>query len=176
MGLLDAYPDTYLPRDPLGALVGIDIVHREIHLGNHYTCGTYESIGAGSTLSMLITAPATATAIIHLTASLFADGAGVMTFSEAPNASAGTALVAYNNDRTSDNTTSVVATKDPTYASSGTTMVSTHIGTLAPSINLGGETEGRHEWKLADSTLYLIRFTADGTSCRTAITATWYEE
>lgn len=175
MSLIDTYPDRYLPRDASeGALIVIDDVHDEIHLGNHYTTSVYASIGAASTLSVLITAPATGE--IHLTGVLMADGSGVFTWSEAPNASGGSALVAYNNRRDSANAATLTATSDPTYVSSGTILLTTHVGTYAPSVNVGGQFANRQEWILAPSTLYLIRFTADGASCRTCIFAEWYEE
>ena len=176
MGLIDSHPDTYLPRDSSGALRIIDQQHHEIHAGVHYTCSTYESIGAGSTLSMMITTPAAASGVAHMTGAMLTDGAGVWTWNEAPNATGGSALVEYNNDRTSTNAATVVCTKDPTFTSTGTVLIQSHIGTYAPSVNVGGQFSNRQEWILKASTKYLIRLTADGASCRSAIVAEWYEE
>ena len=166
-----------LPNDSVGdALVTIDYAHHEIHGGSFYTTSRYESVGAASTVSLLLTTPSAGSAICHLTGAILADGAGVWTWSEAPNASGGTAITPYNNNRTSANAANLTVTYDPTFVSSGTVLAQSHLGTYAPSVNVGGQFSNRQEWILEEETIYLIRFTADGASCRTTIIVEFYEE
>lgn len=102
MGLIDSYPAIYLPRDVHGAFETIDYAHHEIHAGNYYHAHVYDAdLDTASTLSLMITAPATGE--IHLTGLVTATVGGEFSWSEAPNVTGGTSITSYNQNRQSSN-------------------------------------------------------------------------
>ena len=172
-----------LPLDELGSRKSIDIVHSKIHDGLHFTTSYYEKITAGgSAINILITAPSSGTAIYHFVAEFGTDGPGIFTLSKTPNAttSDSTAIVAYNNNETSANTSSLVHTVGGTYTSSGT-ILSTYViggssGIGANKIIVGGAGDSRYEWELGSESKHLLRWVADLASCRTSIRTHFYRE
>ena len=139
------------PQDATGANETIDYVHHEIHNGSHYTAFVYEAdVDAASTLSLLITA--SSTKFVHLVLAVQSTLAGSFTFSEAPNASGGTSVVAYNNRRPSaaSKTATTTVTYDPTFVSAGTILLQAPIGTSINAVRAtGGGAEAREEWILS---------------------------
>jgi len=176
MGLVSSNPDKWLPLDVHGARKTIDYAHHEIHAGSHYTVYLRDAaVAETSVLSVLITSPATGE--MHTVVAVNASLAGAFTMSEAPNASGGSAIVAYNNNRQSTNTATLVATSNPTYVSSGTVLIAGGIGAAGnPAKVLGGAFAGRQEWILDQSTLYLLRFVSAAASNDVTIILEWYEE
>jgi hypothetical protein len=163
------------PTDVTGARITIDEAHHEIHAGAHYSASHAVSVGTGTAVTVLITTPATDD--IHLVFSVAATNSGTWTFSEDPNASAGTAVVSYNNDRGSANTSDVTITHTPTYSSSGTVLQNFCIGTAGQGNSHGGGAgEARNEWILKASTLYLIRFVALNAATNVAMNLSYYIE
>jgi hypothetical protein len=169
-----------MPLDELGYRATIDIVHAKIHDGMHYSTSYYEKVGAGSAVNVLVTAPATGK--YHFIAVVGTDGPGILTFSKAPNATAssGTAITAYNNDESSANDTALVHIGNGTYTSSGT-LISTYVvggssGTGDKQVKVGAMGETRVEWELAPSSVHLLRWLADLSSCRTVIRTYFYKE
>lgn len=163
------------------AIPVIDVIHKKIHEGLHFSTSHYEKLaGALSTVTILITAPATNQ--YHFVAEFGVDGPGLMTFSKAPNATAtdGTVLVAYNNDENVANDTGLVHVANGIYTSSGT-ILSTYViggssGIGATKIVIGGDGGHRYEWELAPSSKHLLRWVADLASCRTVIRTHFYKE
>jgi len=151
---------TVYPQDARsGVPVTIDLAHAKIHDGLLFHTPFSVSVGTGTVASVLISAPATG--VYHLAFHIDASNSGTWAFSEAPNASGGSALVSFNKNRTSANTSTLTHTHTPTYVSSGTVLTSGAIGTSGLGVSdSGGGANERDEWILNASTLYLIRFTA----------------
>jgi hypothetical protein len=165
------------------SLITIDRVHQKIHEGLHFSTSFYEKLaGAGSTTTILITAPATTVGQYHWVAEFGVDGPGLMTFSKAPNATAtaGTILTAFNNNENNSNDTGLVHVANGTYTSSGTEMATYVIGGSAGNgankVVIGGDGGARFEWELAPSSVHLLRWVADLASCRTVIRTHYYKE
>lgn len=152
--------------------------HKKIHEGLHFSTCYYEKIGAASAINILITAPSTTN--YNFIAEIDTDGPGIWTFSKNPNATASgaTTITAFNNNENSSNISTLTHTVGGTYTSSGTILV-THVignssGLGANSIIMGGE--NMIEIELAPSSVHLLRFVADASSCRTSILTHFHKE
>ena len=168
--------------DSVGCLKTIDEQHSKVHDGLSFTGNHYEKLaGAGSAVTILITAPATG-AHYHFIAEIDVDGPGLLTLSRAPNATAtnGTVLTALNDNENSSNTNTLVHVANGTYTSSGTIMRSFVIGGSsgvgAQGAIIGGGKDGRFEIEFGLGSVHLIRWVADLASCRTAIRTHFYRE
>lgn len=175
-GLVDTHPNTWLPLDAHGARTTIDSVHHEIHEGDHYTAFLYDGeVDSTSTLSVLITVPAAGE--MHLVGLVKSSLGGSFTWSEAPNASGGSAITPYNNNRQSTNAATLVVTSNPTFVSAGTVLLQTDVGATGnPTQAAGGNFAARQEWILAQSTLYLLRFVSATNDAKVTLILEWYEE
>jgi hypothetical protein len=156
----------------------IDPVHAVIHDGQHYIAEHYVSVGTGTAASVLIVPPVGATRYIHFNAYLGTNLAGVLQFSEDPNASGGTSIVPFNSNRPQsiNYPNPVVITHTPTYVSSGTvmeTLIATSTG--APYISLGtGNNNPSREYILESGKTYLLRFVSDVAANRVLIKMAYY--
>lgn len=157
-GLVDTFPQTWLPRESIsGNRPTIDPPHERVHAGKHFTAYHEVTVGTGTAASILFTTPAATVGYIHFVCSVESDKAVDWTFSEAPNASGGTAITSQNNNRNSSTTDPLTAiTHTCTYTSSGTVLENHIAGTNQPATKLGGTAEARNEWLLLPETQYLI--------------------
>lgn len=168
-------PGIFLPIEAVSTgRLGIDTVHERIHGGDSFFTTHTVSVGTGTVASCLITTPAGAERA-HFTYGVEATLACTITFSEAPNASGGTALTELNLDRASTHPAVVAVTHTPTYVSAGTILANHALGTPVVGSQDGGRAGGRFEWLLAASTLYLIRVTALNAGTTVDINCSWYE-
>lgn len=165
MGLADSFPGT--PRNT------IDYVHAKIHGGESFVATHSVSVGTATAVSVLITPPMSER--IHLDYSVEATNSGTWTFSEAPGASGGSALVSFNRDRDSSNSSGVLISHTVTYASSGTVMESHCIGTAGHGDSSGGSGQSRHEFVLSTTKQYLLRFVAFNAATNVAVNLSFYE-
>ena len=153
----------FLPVERVsGARPIIDPSHDAIHDGRHFTVTHSVSVGTATAVSILFQTPSALSGnYIHFTCSIESDKGVDWTFSKVPNASGGSALVAYNNDENSANTNPMQSlTHTATYVSAGTILESHIMGTNQPSTKLGGDAEARNEWVLTPDRFYLIRAVA----------------
>ena len=160
MGLVDTFPDKYLPRAPGGALETQDHLHRIVHDGAFFSADYEITHGATTAGTVLITAPATG--VYHMYFNVETNKAGAWTFSEAPNATAtaGSTLTAYNNNRQSTESGGLTLIKQGTYTSSGTVLTSHILGseTGGPqTVGIGGASGSMNFRILNVSTAYLLR-------------------
>ena len=132
-----------------------------------------DSVGTGTASSVLITAPTSATAYTYMYAEVSAKKAGELTFSEAPNASGGTTITAYSLDRDSSSTASTTITHTATWLSSGTVLEQHEFGGIEKTAYVGGSRQ--LEYKLNNSTIYLLYFTADGAGTEVSFNVYFYE-
>jgi hypothetical protein len=157
----------------------IDIVHHEIHEGEHFFTSYYEKIGATSAINVLITV---GSKDVHFVGEIVCDNPGVAYFCESPNAttSDSSVIVSYNNYRSSTKTASAVTTVGGTYTSSGTVLryylMGSASGTGGNKVSVGATAGEVNEIILKPSTKYLLRFVADAASTRTIIRTAFYEE
>lgn len=176
MGLVDSRPDVWLPIDEVsGNRDTIESVHGRIHAGTHFTLTYNKIIGAGSTVSVMMTTPATATGqIIHFVAGVECDKAATWTFSQC-SASGGSALTAYNNNLNSALTNPATLVANPTITTVGTVYETHIIGTSGnPTSLTGGGVEQRNEWDLSPAKQYLIQITTVAASSNTVINMPYY--
>lgn len=143
-----------------GARKIIDAEHEAIHSGVHFTAYHSVSVGTATAVTVLLSTPSAGSGYIHFSCSAEADKAITWTFSEAPNASGGSSIVGYNNDRNSTIANPVTITHTVTYVSSGTLLEGHLMGTNQPTTRLGGNANIRNEWILKPETLYLLRAVA----------------
>jgi hypothetical protein len=179
MGLIDAYPDRYLPLDPIsGNQRTIDPVHGVIHDGVHFTASHYVSVGAATAVTVLITPPGTATnQIIHFAAEFQAANSGIFTFSKDPVTTAGTTLVSHNNNQVSSITDPVALKHTVTVnvASIGTVLQTMIVqGASTNQVVTGGGGKHDNEWLLDPTKQYLVRFVADNAATRVVVNLSYY--
>jgi hypothetical protein len=164
----------------MGGLIAIDHVHAMIHKGLHFTASQNNTLAAASALNILITAPASPS--YHFTAEVDVDAPATITFSKAPNATAtgSTAIVAYNNNENSANTSTLTHVWGGAYTSSGTILTTYVIGSVsgvgANRTEIGGSQAGRAEVELGASSVHLLRVLPGAATCVTTVRMYYYRE
>jgi hypothetical protein len=162
------------------ALQTIDYPHHEIHSGSSFTITDYDSdVDIAGPKYYRITTPDTKS-WAHLTLEASAATAGLIELYENPTESepvvAGTAFTAYNRDRNSSSTASLVIKYDPTFTSAGTRIWHSRIGVSGnPSVRSGGTSSSRDEFILKQNEDYVIKFTSDADNNALWIIFNWYE-
>lgn len=156
-----------------GVRTVIDFAHSEIHEGDSFTASYKADVGNGATLDLLIVTPNT-TKWAHFTYELDCEAETDVLIYEGAAATAGSAVVAYNRDRNSAVTPTVVVTSTPTGITAGSTIIrSYHLGT---GKSFGGGSRDIHEFILKQNTKYLFRLTNATTSNNyMAVKLDWYE-
>ena len=158
-----------------GALVDIDIVHHEVHEGEHYTATFAEAIGSGSASVLLFETPGSATATIHFMAVVDTSAAGTLIFTAIPNATVGTAVYAQNNNQVIGGSSELSITHTGAVTTTGTILENHAPGDGGAGNKIGGESGLRNEWLLNHSARYLLQFTCSAAS-NVAWNALWYEK
>ena len=154
----------------------IDIVHAEIHAQDYWETVYAETVGTATAVTVMWTAPSTTTRV-HFFPAVQASNSVTVTFSEAPNASGGSTITAYNADRNATGTATTIIVSAVTYTSAGTVLDRFQLGgSNAAQSKSGGEGGSRQEWIFASSGTYLIRAVADNASTKIVIKGAWYEE
>jgi len=158
-----------------GGLVVIDVVHHEVHRGDHFTATYAETLTSGSASVILLESPGSATATIHILANISTSAGGTLIFSEAPNATVGTAVYANNNNLTIAGSSELSITHNGAVTTAGTVLENGALGGVGPSFRLGGDTGLRNEWIFNHSSRYLLQFTSSAAT-NVAWNLMWYEE
>ncbi len=156
------------------AFVSIDKAHHMVHAGQSFTVSHTADVAGAGTLDFLIVAPNTS-ARAHITAEVDVELETDMKLYEAVTATAGTALPAYNRDRNSAKTATVVITHTPSNITEGTTIIrANHMGS---GKSYGGGERATHEFILKQNTKYLLRFKNESanTANYMAVKLDWYE-
>ncbi len=173
MGLLDSYPDRYMPTNH-ESRVGIS--HSEVSIHNglsfHATHKITHGATAPSSATMLITTPASSVAAYHVTMTVEASKSGIWSFEEAASATSGTTITPLNMSRSSTTTSGTTITHTAVLTTTAGTILEQHIiGASAgnPSIAAQGGRGMALEWELAASTSYLLRFIADAATTITVM-------
>ena len=172
MGLIDVYPEKWLPLDPSGARMTIDHPHHEIHEGNHYTVSYSKALSAGSVLAVTVTTPSTVR--YHFIAALQSSLSGTFVFAQNASVSSGSVLTVWNNDLASTNTSGSVIWGTPIVTTYGTAISTYILGTNDKHNGVGGTGESRNEFILATSSTYILYFTANATSTFSSISLSYY--
>lgn len=167
-------PAASFPVDTIsGAREVIEHGHDEIHDGTMFDVCDTAAIGAGTNRDYLITTPNTAIRLHHVH-EVKADGSLTLNFYEDTTTSAaGTALTAYNRNRTSATAATGAVTHTPTVTGVGTLLCADF---LNASFKGGGEARESNEWILKQNAKYLLRLT-NGTAgtVNSYIKLNWYE-
>lgn len=172
--MIDSHAPQYLPLDGRGGRVTIDYPHHEIHAGNHYIFSYSKALSAGSVMAVAITTPTSSVGHLHFVAGLQASLSGTFVFAQNASLSGGSALTAWNNDRSSSNTSGSVIVGTPTVTTYGTAISSVVIGSNDNPTAVGGFAESRNEFILATSSTYILYFTANATSTFTSLNGSFY--
>jgi len=175
MGVLDSNTAKWLPVDLGGGRTTINKTNHEIHEGNYFTVCHTKAMDTVTAHTMTITAPASAVGYIHLVVGVDLTAAGNWVFSEAPEASAGSALTIFNNKRNSTTTSgTTIKAGAVVWTSAGTAIETHYIGANNPASRLGGGTDIREEYILSPSTTYGIRVLNNAATCYSVINAHFY--
>ncbi len=154
------------------ALATIEYEHHEIHNGNFYTtCKTW-TLPAGASSNILI-ATGNTTKHPHLIYQSISDDVLTVNFYESPDYSGGTALVAYNRDRNSSNTSGATLTYDATDDGSGKGTLIWTFKAGANKIVTASESQ-RFEFILKQNTKYLLENVGAQNDLVTTL-LDWYE-
>lgn len=159
------------------ATIVIDLAHHKVHQGEHFTFTDYDAdvdAGAGARKVWQITTPNSAKRF-HTVISFFTSNAGLFEFNENPTLNVeGTALTAYNNDRNSASTTTLVMKYDTTLTADGTNLTILQL-TANSRTQIGGVGRSDVEWILKANEDYAIIFQADNDDTVVTIVIEFYE-
>lgn len=179
----NTYLESNLTDTLVNAIKTVDIVHHEIHEGDHYK--VYARTTASSTQNaILVCRTSTGSTKAHIVFYIDARRAcEVSLYEGSTNVSGGTTLTAYNNNRNSANTP-VAITKwiaNPSVGATGTRIDNDQLGssqTGPQSIPVGGSAAARQEWILKNSAKTTYHLLADSLANNNVITLKgyWYEE
>jgi hypothetical protein len=166
--------DRWYPTDKYGGRITVDSPHAVNHSGRHWEASHTVSVGTATAASILIT---NGSYDSHFVFAVMATNAVTYAFSEAPNASGGTPVVSYNNNRPHGiGSSPITVTHTPTYVSSGTVLQNFAVGTAGLGNSTGGGAgEARNEWILDPGVLYLVRVTALNAATTVVINTATYE-
>jgi len=166
-------------KDPITkALVTIDIEHYEIHEGDHYFIGGFETLAnPGDTLEFVVTTPASSTHA-HMNFVVSANSTlSIYVYEDASGVSGGSTATPINNNRNSTKTSVLNVIKDPaTISSDGSLIDSFSFGGTDKFSAHGGLAETEEELLLNSDTTYLWRFTAGDSNVLVSYKGIWYEE
>ena len=126
MGLVDTYPDTYLPRTE-GSLRGIDHTSIAVHEGRMFLATHKITHNATSPSSATILMVTPASPHYHLTIGVEANKSGVWTLEETASATSGTSITPLNMDRVNASTCTVTITHTAVLTTTAGTIMEQHL-------------------------------------------------
>lgn len=175
MGITSSDPARWMPVEAIsGNRLILEPEHGAIHDGQHFVASHAETVGTATAVTVMIQTPS-APRYIHFICDVESDKAVTWTFSEAPNASGGSAIVSLNNYRGNAKTAGTTITSAVTYTSAGTILDRFLIGTSGnPNSATGGAVGHRNEWLLAANTSYLVRVVAAAATTQVIVRLPYY--
>ena len=161
-----------------GASLMIDVAHHETHEGEMFHAEyTNASVSDAASVDVLLR---TSTKDSHTVFDVYAGGQTKIYLYEAPTVTAvGTAVPAYNMNRSASLTSTVAISHTPTITVSTTILVNGRVlpGGTSQQTRVGGGVRQGTEWILKPNTNYLIRATnTSGGSVPINVVIEWYEE
>ena len=145
--------------DAHGAQVIVDHTEHAVHAGQLFSATFAETIGSGSASVLLFETPGSAVASIHFEGVLDTSAGGTLIFTEIPNATVGTTVIAYNNSRRIAGSSKTSVTSNGAVTTTGNILQHGVTGGGA-SNKIGGQIEGHNEWETDADARYLLQFTA----------------
>lgn len=162
------------------ARVGIDYEHHEVHGGSHYTLCHYQTTTGGTTGGLAyIIRTSTNTSYAHMKFTINAALNAEYFFYEACTTSSdGSALTAYNNNRTSSNVPALIISEGASITTDGTTLKHEAIGVdgVNPVGQAGGVTDRSDEYILGANQAYGLEIFPLNNDTRWSVCFSWYEE
>jgi hypothetical protein len=163
--------------DPtLSALVTIDGVHRQVHLGNFFVVSRYfAAIAAAGTADLRVLVGAAKA--LHVTISVAAGAnANVDVYEGTTYTAAGAAVTIYDRNRTTANASTATAFHTPTVLVLGTNLFDGFCPGGSKQSAMGSVRSNGQEWIFKKSTDYLIRVTnVSAGNADYSIEVEWYE-
>lgn len=145
--------------------------HHEIHEGNHYNYADYDNdVASSEIINFVMTTPNTATRI-HFYFNIFSSLGATLELFEGTVATGGASIAPRNNERNSDNESTVTLVKDPTITNDGVRAS----GFLVGANREAGMIDRDREFVLKQNTSYLVRITSLANSNGISWDAEWYE-
>ena len=160
-----------------------DVSHRKINKNGKYFSASFAAsrttTGGNTDLDFRITTTGM-TDKAHFQAMIQSNKDALIKFVEGITSTggAGTAVTAYNHDRNSTNAATMLVKHTPTASTTGASAAvlrNVHVNNYK-SILLGAENGDREEWVLKSGTQYLLRVTAQDSTCDIYVNMDWYEE
>ena len=160
-----------------------DIAHRKINKNRKFFSASLSAgrttTGGNTDLDFNISTTG-CTDKVHFQAIVQSNKDALFKFVEAitTTGGAGTGVTAYNHDRNSTNAAALVVKHTPTASTTGASaavLASGHVNNYK-TYYLGGENHQREEWVLKTGTQYLLRVTAEDSTCDIYTNMKWYEE
>lgn len=157
------------------SLQTIEYEHHEIHAGSHYYVAETLELGSGSVTTFAVQTPNTTqwthmvfnlTSAFDMTMKIFEDSSA--------NMSSGSATTAFNSNRNSSNSTTLVIRQNPTITTTGTQIYIYRSGGSVVRNNAGSISR-ENELVLKQNTTYLFQITSNAASNAIGYLADWYE-
>jgi len=165
-----------LVRDSLiNTQVMLDAVHYEVHEGDFYTYSNAATINAGTATALSMVVRPGVGKQLHFQGIVSSKNSGWAELFENVEYTGGSTISPKNNNRASANTFGGTMIVNPTITDFGTQLQSRAVGSSAPGVRIGGESETRNEWILSDEYWYLIWFYADSATTQVSLDFEAYE-
>lgn len=145
--------------DAHGAQVIVDHTEHAVHAGQLFSATFAEALSSGSASVMLFETPGSAVVSVHFEGVLETSAAGTLIFTEIPNATVGTIVIAYNNSRRIAGSSEVSVTSNGAVTTTGNILQHGVTGGGA-SMKIGGQIQGHNEWETDADARYLLQFTS----------------
>ncbi len=165
-----------LVDDLSGAITAVDLAHQRIHEGEHYFAFRSVAIPNAADFEFLIVTPDTIVVAHMFLSSTVSAEATIDLLEGVTTAGDGAAVLDFNNNRQSVNTSGVVITHTPAGLAGGTDLLNGGIK-VGAGRNIGGVSRNDNELLLERNTKYLLRITNDaaGANNITTVSFSWYE-
>ena len=153
------------------ALITTEYEHHEIHSGSHYFVAGFSTVSSGDSAYFSVTTPNT-NKWAHMVFDV--SGSGILStyVYEGSTVTGGAAVVPWNNNRNSSNTSVLTLNGSPSITSAGTCIDSSKVGSGPKT---GGSIQRNKELILKQNTTYLYIFISGAASNIVSYNGSWYE-
>ncbi len=154
-GWVHGFPS--IDMDAHGAQVIVDHTEHAVHAGQLFTATFAEALSSGSASVILFETPGSAAASVHFEGILESSAGGTLIFTEIPNATVGTIVIAYNNNRRIAGSSETSVTSNGAVTTTGNILQHGVAGGGAAN-KIGGQIAGHNEWETTADARYLLQF------------------
>lgn len=174
--IIDEHGTGPIEIDPVThALNVVNYPHHEIHEGEAYNISAVDTdVDSGAVFSLGFTT-GVGSSFFHLVFDFTTSAQTEITVRDSPGLSGGTAITAFNRNRTSTNTSACTCTTNPAISGTGGSGTVIFQQTVGVKANTGGQARDVSEWILNSGTNYLFVTQSAAANNIISTKLDWYE-